>query len=268
MSLLKSYQSINRFSKGFPIFSLAWSKYFSSRRRNISILAVLGLPVLLSLLMILSGGRFSSPFAFSLQLVGLAYLFYITFAIMIVLFFATYITTDEISDQTISYLLHSPISRADLLFWKFLCFLTYSIVIFFFMEIMFFIFFSLPNIGILNNTHIALFISILEVTFINILLYGSFFFLVSVITNRPIVWGLIVGFADQILLGTVFPNLFGAYSLSYHVKAIATDRIGELGPLSSFTKFMNISDSYLVVIVLVIVFILLSLLIGNRKEFN
>lgn len=259
---------INYF-RGYPIFSLSWAKYLGSKKRNITTILVLSIPILLSMLLLLNPFIYWTSFTLSYQIISLTYTFYIAFGVMIVLFFATYVTSDEISDKTISYLLHSPISREELGFWKLLAFLSFSIVLFWALEAVFFFVFSFPHLNVVNGDNFTVFIGLYEITAINILLYGSFFFLVSVATDKPIVYGLIVGFADQILAGTIFPNLAGAYSFSYHIKAITEDILNNSqGIPFIFTPFMKVQDSYIVIFGLIIVFNLLTMFILRRKEFN
>ena len=133
------------------------------------------------------------------------------------------------------------------------------------MEVVFFITFSFPNLSLVSsNPEIYnLFLDILIITVINIVYFGSFFFFISVVTNKPVIWGLVIGFSDQILLGTLFPNLLGAYSLSYHIKAIAYDLLGDI---DSFDPFMRVQDSYFVVIGLIIVFVGGTLYLVRKRE--
>ncbi|OLS20496.1 MAG: hypothetical protein HeimC3_40450 [Candidatus Heimdallarchaeota archaeon LC_3] len=137
--------------RGFSIYSLGLSKYFYSRRRNTIILLILAIPVFLSLLVLMTGRGFISNFSFIRQVVIFGFGFYNVYAVMIILFFATHITRDEINDKTLSYFLHSPISREEVFLWKFLSFISYSILIYVFMEILFFITFSLPNLTLLSS---------------------------------------------------------------------------------------------------------------------
>lgn len=264
---VKSIESKTNFLRGFPIFTLSLSKYMSSKKRNYITIFILSIPILLSILLTIGRNYYWTSYTLTIETISLTYIFYISFGVIIILFFATFLTSDEISDKTITYLLHSPISREELFLWKLLSYLVFSLSLFLILEVLFFIIFSIPHLEVLNKSNIDTFIGLMQITVVNISLYGSFFFLTSVATDRPIIYGLLVGFADQILLGTIFPNLLGAYSLSYHIKAIGFDMFGRVGPFSGFTGTMRIQDSYLVVVGLLLALNCLSLLVARRKEY-
>ena len=67
--------------RGFSIYSLGLSKYFYSRRRNSIILLILGIPVILSLMLLFEGG-FNSNFSFQRQVINFGFGFYNVYAIM------------------------------------------------------------------------------------------------------------------------------------------------------------------------------------------
>ena len=205
---------LSRGLRGYPIFSMAMAKYYAGKRRNFVVLLLLGLPAFLAIFLKLRGISLHSQSQFFEYVIYFGHYFYnVIFSVLIPLFFASYIINDEISDKTITYLLHSTITKEEVFGWKFLSLITYCIVIFVpMMTFSYFSFVILVNPDFNTFYNFSLFLAVVQLNIISILLWSSAFFLLCIITDRPIIFGLIIGFIYQILFNTIFPNLLGAYS--------------------------------------------------------
>ena len=228
---------LSRILRGYPIFSMSMSKYYAGKRRNLVVLVILGLPALLEFLLRIRGISLHSQAQFFEYVIYFGHYFYnVTFAILVPLFFASYIINDEIADKTITYLLHSTITKEEVFGWKFLSLIIYCIIMFLpIMTVSYFSFVIFVNPNYKTLINFLLFLAVIRLTIISILLWSSVFFLLCIITDHPIIFGLVIGFIDQIILNTFLPNLLGAYSLNYHIEAIAADSITGFASIDNFT---------------------------------
>lgn len=256
------------FFRAFPVYQLSLQKYFASTRRNLMIGLVLGFPIIGTFLGIVSGRTYFGQATFLESFVFFAYFYYSSLVgVVVLLFLAVSLTSEEFSNKTIVYFLHSPVRRTDVFVWKYLAYVTFALSLFIPTITAFYVLFAQfidPEFIVQYQDMLfgALFVSICA-----ILMWGSVFFLISLLVPKfPMIWGLTVGLVDFFLANTFFEGLLGAYSLAYHIKAVAADLLGLRSVLAGFSPVMSTQDSYFVILFYVLLFALLAGYRFNQRE--
>lgn len=261
------FNRILTFKRAFPVYQISLRKLYASKKKNLVIMLVLLSP----LMGILSGIYLGRPFGEQTFLQYLTFFYYFYFnaliGVIISLFLVVSLTSEEITDQTIVYYLHSPVRRADILIWKYMSFITFAHLILIPVVVSFYIIFAQFVDSSLMFINLDFLLAGLYLTVLSIFLYGSLFFFVALTVPRhPLITGLGIALADLFFQNSFFEGLLGAYSISYHIKAIAYDQLGSHSVLSSFAPTMAISDSYSVVIAFIVLFGALAIWQFNRRE--
>ncbi|MHA2362942.1 MAG: ABC transporter permease [Candidatus Hodarchaeales archaeon] len=262
------FDRVKTFLRAFPVYQVSLQKLFASKRRNIMIGLVLLFPILGNSIGIILGDSFYGRTTFLRYYTFFTYFYYNALVgVVILLFFAVTLTSEEFSNKTIVYFLHSPIRRTDIILWKYLAYVSFTIILFLPINILFYCVFA----WFVEPDFLFEYLDLLQagiiLTLFSIFLYGSLFFFIALAVPRyPLIFGLIIALADLFLQGSFFEGLLGAYSISYHVRAVAADTLGYRSILSNFNPVMSVPDSYLVIIFYIFLYGLLAIWKFNRRE--
>jgi len=274
-----------RITRGYPVFHVGLLDYFSSRMRVLLFLMLQALPILVAL-MDMTDYKFVplwSPNGFGVRFVVFTFNYYVSIILVIeTLFFSLSITRDEIDRETISYWIQMPVFRAEIILWKYIAYVCFSVIMFFPATIILFFFMGRSlalssdiwsaNLG----SALPLLVNALLIEFMAIVLYGALFFFFAIVFSKPMLPSLLVAFVDFFFANTPFAGILGAFSpASYHLQAITYQlQVVNFGS----TAIHLISDSYLMgyensnsmnsIINLTIICLFLTIFFFRRKDLH
>ena len=149
----------------------------------------------------------------------IVWLLYIRFIVPVLgVFYGTSLIADEVDDKTITYLFTRPISRAAVLFGKFLAYLTCTgLLVLPSIVVVFFIIVPLGG-GSVGEAFPSL-VADLGMLLVGLIAYGAVFALVGTRLKRPLVIGLvfIFGWEPGVLL---FPGYLKQATIAYYLQGL------------------------------------------------
>jgi len=149
----------------------------------------------------------------------IVWLLYLRFIVPVLgAFYGTSLIADEVDDRTITYLFTRPISRAAVLFGKFLAYLACTaLLVLPSIVLVFFIVVPLGG-GSIGETFPSL-VADLGMLLVGLIAYGALFALVGTRLKRPLVIGLvfIFGWEPGVLL---FPGYLKQATVAYYLQAL------------------------------------------------
>ncbi|MHA1168558.1 MAG: hypothetical protein ACTSP4_01715 [Candidatus Hodarchaeales archaeon] len=271
--------TINRALRGYSVFQVGLYNYFSSRGRILVFLSLQLMPVLGALIDTQDYSSYPlwDPGGFLGIFIGLSFVYTVNLILVIeTLFFALSITRDDFDSQTISYWINTPLSRIEILTWKYLAYCAFSCLMFIPTTVIFFFIQgrSIPLISSTSDitlmTTFPYLVNAIIIQCVAIFLYGAIFFLFAVFFTKPLLPALLVTFVDVIFSYTPFVDLMGAVSPAYHIRSIARQ-------LQIYNRNENIiyliggtadAGSPFVVSYLIIICLLLSIYFFRRKDLH
>ncbi|MBN1331068.1 MAG: ABC transporter permease [Candidatus Heimdallarchaeota archaeon] len=131
------------------------------------------------------------------------------------LYIASTMFNDEIGDRTVSYLTVRPIHRFELVFIKYLCYLT-IIPVFTSLATML-NYLSFGVFGFFERFDMALWF--LLITFVSSAVYGAFFMLIGLLFKNPLWFGLFFVFIWEFVLAT-FSRTLNNLTIGYYIKSL------------------------------------------------
>ncbi len=196
---------------------------------------------------------------------NVATFFFFLFIIpLISILFAISSVRDDIENHTIVYLITRPISKTEILFWKYKGFFISSWVpISISMCITFFIV-SFHEGSPLN--HIDYLAILLGIMTMSVLVYGALFFLFAIITPYPIVISLLYVFFWETIIPNQ-PNFLNRFSILYHIQTIASDTLGEIANVQLYQP-INWVTSFFVLCGTIIAILSLTIYIFSYRDFT
>jgi ABC-type transport system involved in multi-copper enzyme maturation permease subunit len=223
----------------FRVFELSLSEMLWSRR-TVFMALVTGVPVVLALIiraadflgapmMRVNNTAMTGAAIFGLMI----WAFYLRFSIPVLgAFYGTALIADEVEDKTITYLFTRPISRASVLFGKYLAYLACTMLV------------VLPSVAIawmlvapMGSSLGATFIDLvkdLPILAAGLAVYGAVFALVGATFKRPLLTGLIFvfGFEPAVL---VFPGYLKRFTVAYYLQGLVPQAM----PNDSFVSLVQ-----------------------------
>jgi ABC-2 type transport system permease protein len=171
---------------------------------------------------------------------------------------------DDIENHTIVYLITRPVSKSEILLYKFKgYFISSWVLITISMVICFFIVAFREGTPTTNLNYIGVLIGVMTLT---LLAYGAIFFVFATLTSYPIVVSLIYVFFYENFVSTQW-NYVNRFSVSFHIQSIADGLLGDVANVFLFEK-LSATDSFMVLIGVIIVFFLLACYIFNNRDFT
>ena len=196
---------------------------------------------------------------------NIATFFFFLFIIpLISMLFAISAIRDDIENHTIVYLITRPVSKTEILFWKYKGFFISSWVpIAISMCITFFIVSYHEGSVLLHINYLGILIGMMT---LSVLVYGALFFLFAVISPYPIVISLLYVFFWE----TIIPNqlnVLNRLSILYHIQTIAHDTLGEIANVQIYQP-INWVTSFFVLLGALIVILSLAIYLYNHRDFT
>ena len=199
----------------------------------------------------------------------------ITFFLMVItvlvsLFYASATIADEIEDQTLSFLLMRPIQKLKLLLSKFLAYLVGSVLFIAPSHLIFTLIIAThPKMPENVMFHLSMSVKYLAVIILGLLAYGSIFFVLSVSSKHPVLWGLLIAFGWE-KITIAIPGNIKKISVIHYLLSISPKR-----NLSNRAQMLlekaELSTGWIAIsILLIITFaaLCLSAQLFQRKEYH
>ncbi len=223
----------------FRVFDLSVGEMLWSRR-TIFMALVVGVPVLIAL--IVRGADFlgaqtirvnntavNGPAMFGLMI----WAFYLRFSVPVLgAFYGTSLIADEVEDKTVTYLFTRPVSRASILFGKFLAYVLCTVIV------------VLPSVTVvwllvtpIGGSLGANFVDLVKDLLIlatGLIAYGALFAFVGATFKRPLLISLVFvfGFEPSVM---IFPGYLKRFTLSYYIQGLVPQAM----PNDSFVSLVT-----------------------------
>lgn len=223
----------------FRVFDLSVGEMLWSRR-TIFMALVVGVPVLISLLV--RGADFlgaqairvnntavNGPAMFGLMI----WAFYLRFSIPVLgAFYGTSLIADEVEDKTITYLFTRPVSRAAILFGKFLAYVLCTVIVV--LPSVTIVWLLVTPIGGSLGANFPDLIKDLLILATGLIAYGALFAWVGATFKRPLLISLVFvfGFEPAVM---VFPGYLKRFTLSYYIQGLVPQAM----PNDSFVSLVT-----------------------------
>ncbi|MFX0114333.1 MAG: ABC transporter permease [Candidatus Hodarchaeota archaeon] len=277
MTLLKGDHRVGNPFRGLSVFEVTVLGALKSNRAKM--LTLLGLiPPIITVLFALFQPMTSTPPQKDVrQLFTQAFvIFYlILFGWIVTLIFATSLVADEKRDRTLSYFLTRPISRAELVLWKWIS-LEIILALAFLVPVFSFYVAMEGAIG-LNEQDLARgFEEIIKnsevgfhayyVLFVVSSAYGAILMFLGIVIDRPIIVGGLILFGELFVLRGLMVSLnLSLFSLSSHMQNIAEEFLYFAGPPEDFP--FTVLESHSVYLLIILGSLIASILAVHRMDF-
>ena len=184
---------------------------------------------------------------------------------LIGILFAISAVRDDIEDKTIVYLITRPVSKFELLLFKFNgYFFSTWVPIAISMSITFFIVSFTEGTPLL---HINYLLVLLGLSILSILAYGAIFFAFAVSLPYPSILSLLYLLFWEITLVPNQPNILNRLSITYHLQSIAKDLLGEVANVNVYQP-INVVTSFFVLLGFIIGFFGLAVYLFSYRDFT
>ena len=243
-------------------------RHMLASRKSIFILVTSLSPILIAIVFRLTKHNTRQVIKFIPDMTITFFLMVIT--VLVSLFYASSTITDEIEDQTLSFLFMRPIHKTKLLLSKFLAYLVGSILFITPSHLIFTLIIAThPKMPENIIFHLSMSVKYLAVIILGLLAYGSIFFVLSVGSKHPILWGLLIAFGWE-KITIAIPGNIKKISVIHYLLSITPKQ-----NLSHRTQFLlekaELTTSWIAItILLIITFAALcfSTQLFKRKEYQ
>jgi ABC-2 type transport system permease protein len=189
--------------------------------------------------------------------VSLALFFYLIIPLITILYAISAIRED-IENHTIVYLITRPISKTEILLYKFKGFFLSTWILIALSLFISFLIVVTSNIGYLGT--------FLLLMTLNVLVYGAIFFAFAIITSYPIVLSfLYVFFIENIISNQ--QNVINRFSVSYHLQTIGDHMLGRIANIGIYDP-ISATDSTIVLIAVCVITLILAIIIFRTRDFT
>jgi ABC-type transport system involved in multi-copper enzyme maturation permease subunit len=257
------------------VFDLSLGEMLWSRR-TIFMALVVGVPMVLAVLV--RGAHFlgapgirventavNGPAIFGLMI----WAFYLRFCIPVLgVFYGTSLIADEVEDKTITYLFTRPISRASVLFGKYLAYMVCTLFV------------VLPSVtvvwllvtpigGSLGQNFVDL-LKDLVILGAGLAVYGAVFALIGAAMKRPLLVGLVftLGFEPFVM---VFPGSFKRLTVAYYLQGLVPQAMPNDSAVSLvqaiFREIPSLTTSVVALVLITVVCLWLAARRVTNKEY-
>ncbi len=255
------------FFLGFKIVARNYRRFFLKTKKGRLYGILLFLPVLIVFIkQIFSGFQQQTDQFWPQIILGLYFTILLPIAALLV---ATSIIAEEIEDKTLTYILTSPLNKKAFLAGKFFIYLLYLIL----MTLLSIFLSSLINFQavMFSSFQLKIILRVMFAALLAITAYGGLFLAMSALNpRRAVVIGFIYIFGWESIV-QYMPGLTQKFTLAHYVKSLLPYSLdNKAGGLKSFLFFeltpTPFWQSLLTLLLLAAIFIILALLIFNKKE--
>lgn len=190
-------------------------------------------------------------------------LFFLFIIPLITILYAISAVRDDIENHTIVYLITRPISKTEIILYKFKGFFVSALIpIAISICISFFIVAFKEGSPTAHLDYIG---NLLILIALNILAYGAIFFVFATITSYPIVISLLYVFFWETLVANL-PNVINRFSVTFHINSMADDMLGEIANVNTYEAF-GATSSFIILVLIIALFLLTAIYIFNFRDF-
>jgi ABC-type Na+ efflux pump permease subunit len=260
------------------VFDLSIGQMLWSRR-TIFLALVVGAPVALGIIIrVLASTGFGSgvrmggaPVVAGPSIFGLfIWILYLRFIVPVLgVFYGTSLIADEVEDKTVTYLFTRPISRASIVFGKYLAYLVATVLVVL-PSVMLLYFLVVPTGGgSLAGSFVAL-LEDLALLGLGLAAYGALFAWVGAQFKHPLVTGLVFAFGwEQGIM--VIPGYLKRFTIAYYLQSLVPHAMPQDGALSFIQSVVTTSLSAPVALfwlaVIWVGFLFLAARVVTRREY-
>jgi len=183
---------------------------------------------------------------------------------LIALLYSISAIREDIEKHTIVYLITRPISKTEILFYKFKgYFISAWIPLAFSISVSFFIAASKEGAITLHLDYLGTMLLLMTLI---ILAYGALFFIFSNITSYPIVLSLLYVYFWETTIWQI-PNSLSRLSILYHIQCMVDGLLGEIAEVGVYQPFSTL-NSFLILICATVGFLVVAIIIFNKRDFE
>jgi hypothetical protein len=183
---------------------------------------------------------------------------------LITILYAISAVREDIENHNIVYLITRPISKSEILLYKFKGYVisAWIPIIISFCISFFIIAAKEGSVG----SHMDYLGTLIGLMTLNIIAYGGIFFIFAIITSYPIVISLLYVFFWESIVSSL-PNVINRFTILFHVQSIADGILGDAANISIYNP-SGAMDSFVVLIGVIVAFFVIGILIFNYRDFT
>jgi ABC-type transport system involved in multi-copper enzyme maturation permease subunit len=205
-------------------------------RRSVFLALLVGAPVLLAVIVrvfatvgwlpVVNGAQVGGPALFGV----LMWLLFVRFVVPVLgVFYGTSLMADEVDDKTITYLFTRPVSRASILFGKYLAYL--ACVVLLLLPAIIVIYFLVVPVGGSIGQGFPYLAADLGMVAVGVAAYGAVFAFVGAWLKRPLIVGLVFAFGwEQTVL--LVPGYLKRLTVAYYLQGLVPHAMPQESALS------------------------------------
>lgn len=191
-------------------------------------------------------------------------LFFLLIIPLVTILYSLSAVREDIEKHTIVYLITRPISKTEIIFYKFKgFFISAWIPLAFSISISFFIIASKEGAILLHLDYLGTMLLLMTLT---ILAFGAIFFVFSNIISYPIVLSLLYIYFWETTIWQI-PNSMSRISILYHVQCVANGLLGDIAHVNVYQP-LPVLNSILVLIGVTIGFLVFAIFLFNYRDFE
>jgi ABC-type transport system involved in multi-copper enzyme maturation permease subunit len=183
---------------------------------------------------------------------------------LITILYSISVVREDIENHNIVYLISRPISKAEILMFKFKGFFISTWLLISVSMIISFIIISFSEPG--KAIQFELLTDLLFISTLNILVYGALFFIFTLITSYPIILSLLFVFVWENIISSL-PSVLNRISISYWIKSLGYRLLPDVGITNVYLP-LSIFESTMVLIISTIAFLIIALYLFYNKQFS
>jgi ABC-2 type transport system permease protein len=184
---------------------------------------------------------------------------------IIAIVFAISAVREDIEENTIVYLITRPISKFELLLFKYKgFFISTWVPIALSLSITFFIVSFTEGTPLL---HIDYLLVLLGLSVLAVLAYGAIFFVFAVSLPYPSIISFLYLLFWEITLIPNQPNILNRLSITYHLQSIAKDMLGDIANVTVYQPINSVT-SFFVIIGVIVAFFGMAIYLFSYRDFT
>jgi ABC-2 type transport system permease protein len=183
---------------------------------------------------------------------------------LITILYAISAVREDIENHTIVYLITRPISKTEILLYKFKGYaISAWLPIIISLTISFFIIAAKEGSV---TTHLDYLGTLIGLMTLNIIAYGGIFFIFAIITSYPIVISLLYVFFWESIVSSL-ANVINRFTILFHIQAMADGILGDAANISVYDP-SGVLDSFAVLIGVIVALFLIAALLFRYRDFT
>ncbi len=191
-------------------------------------------------------------------------LFFLFIIPLIAILYASSAVRDDIENHTIVYLITRPVSKTEIMLYKFKGYFISAWIPIAISLIISFLIAALKDGNSIQ--HLDYIGTLLILMSLNLLAYGAIFFLFALITSYPIVLSLLYVFFWETVV-TSLPNVINRFSVTFHIQSMADDMLGNAANVNVYEPF-GVTSSFIILVLIIAIFLMSAIFIFNYRDFT